>query len=109
MKKILSLLFLLFSISNAFGKNIDVTTAKTVGYNFLSQHGAKLISENDDLHLVYTHNGSDPTLYVFGGTNCYVVVSADDAVMPVLGYSLSIEFNSKNIPDGLKYMFDWYN
>ncbi|MCD8387346.1 MAG: C10 family peptidase [Bacteroidales bacterium] len=47
--------------------------------------------------------------YVFGnGDNGYVVLSADDAALPVLGFSDSGTFDPAQMPDAMRYWLDMY-
>lgn len=60
---------------------------------------------------VYTHNTTDgqPAIYVFNtGADGYVIASADDEAMTILGYSTEGSFDPENIPVGMKHMFDLY-
>ena len=50
-----------------------------------------------------------PALYVYeraGGG--YAVIAGDDAVTPVLGYSLSGSFPAGDMPENMRDLFDWY-
>lgn len=60
---------------------------------------------------VYTYNDADgqPALYVFNtNSQGYVIASANDDAMSILGYSTEGSFDPENIPDGMRYMFDLY-
>lgn len=48
--------------------------------------------------------------YVFNSVNKkgFVMLSADDAVLPVLAYSLEQSFSGENLPDAVVYMLDVY-
>ena len=71
----------------------------------------------EDFTLVYSLKGTDtksssqsPSVYVFdrsGGG--YVVVSGDDAAVPVLGWSSGGSFPKDNIPENMKAMLEWYD
>lgn len=52
----------------------------------------------------------DPLFYIFNLDKeaGFVILSADDRVMPVLGYSLSQDFTGDNLPDALVYMLEGY-
>lgn len=52
----------------------------------------------------------DPLFYIFNmdKEDGFVILSADDRVPPVLGYSLSQDFTGENLPDALVYMLDGY-
>lgn len=104
MKKIFILLALaqgLYCVGDA--KTVDETTAKNVGYSFLSQKGSRVSGVND-LQMVYeattnVNGATVPCFYVFNvnSNNGFVIVSGDDDVMPVLGYSVQNNFQGQNI------------
>lgn len=52
-----------------------------------------------------------PALYVFTypSTGGFLITAADDAATPLLGYSDSENFDSDNIPSGLRYMLNLYS
>ncbi len=58
----------------------------------------------------YSEDGS-PALYVFNlaGGNGYIMLSADDATAPLLGYSDKGGFNPDNVPAALKYWLEAYS
>ena len=54
-------------------------------------------------------NAAFTALYVFNDASSgYMIVSADDVAVPLLGYSDSGSFDSRNIPSGLRYWLDFY-
>ena len=64
------------------------------------------------MELKYTldDNASRAAVYVFGtlGSDGFLVVSADDAAAPLLGYSYSGSFDPSDIPPSLAYLLDEY-
>lgn len=61
--------------------------------------------------LVYTQQATaQPAAYIFArGTNAgYIVVSADDKAVPVLGYCDYGTFDVADMPDGMKYWLEYY-
>lgn len=54
---------------------------------------------------------NDQQFYVFNSEDGegFVIVSADDVVRPILGYSDSNFFDVNNVPDGVKFFLDNYN
>ena len=60
--------------------------------------------------LIYTSSGkSGATAYVFNyGNNGFVMLSADDLAVPVLGFSESGKFDPDDIPCGLRFWMDCY-
>lgn len=67
------------------------------------------ISEVKPLKIVNTKIG-EPALYVFGNNDAigYSVVSADDAVTPLLGYSDEGILDPENMPPALQYWLEQY-
>lgn len=68
-------------------------------------------AQSSNLQLAYTLNSTDststmPLLYVFTPTSQkgYVIVAADDAVEPIVGYSSNNHFNSTTMPPQLQSM-----
>ncbi len=119
MKKILLLTVILTMFSVAtFAKHIDENTAKKVGQTFLL-HSTKALKTSVNLNLVYKSNLSSSKAttktelttfyYVFNdGTNGFVIVSGDDNVTPILGYSDEGIFDPNNIPPSVQKWLDEY-
>lgn len=90
-----------------YAKPINENTAKTVGTNFL-QSKTSISASNAELSLVYSMNNQSqtPYFYVFNISNRgFIIVSGDDDVFPILGYSDEGVFISENIaPQVLKWL-----
>lgn len=114
MKKLLFLtLSGFFILHAAFCSTVDTTTAKFVATNFFlskasqsSMPNARSIAE-EGVELILAHKEYDDSLspantqpYYFiynnKGGKGFVIVSADDAVVPVLGYSFSGQYDPAN-------------
>lgn len=103
-KLILSLSFLVLSTLAIFAGGISVDYAKQVARNFYNQNKGKAAT----VALVYENLNSDnsngvapgvPLYYVFStGEKGFVIISADDLVKPVLGYSTDQPFSIQNAP-----------
>ncbi len=108
MKK-LSILLLLVAFSfGLFASPVTLESAKSVANNFYSHYSSKSNVAISDV-LTYQKNGLN-TFYVFVyETKGYVIVSADDAVTPILGYSTTDAFDKNNIPENAKIWFDSYS
>ena len=115
MKFFLSLLILIIGISNVFAKSIDTETAKIVARNFLN------IPENSNLESVFnTSNISyDQTsgttnqqvlFHVFNlpSDQGFIIISGDDNIFPVLGYSLSGKFDENSLPSNFRKWIEGY-
>ena len=67
--------------------------------------------ENNELDLVYTmHSESgEPCFYVFNVSDYgFIMVSATDAVRPILGYSENGIYEVNNVAPGLGFMMEDY-
>lgn len=123
--KRLSLLFFLCVLlchqAVSYAEEVDLGRATQVAESFFGS-GKTTKGASSDIVLKWTGNmvqtkaGSTPAFYVFeniaGG---FVVVSGDDCVQPVLGYSYEGKFSYENMPpnveawfsgleDGIRYM-----
>jgi len=104
----------MFAISLAsYGKSVDESTAQKVAYNFLKPKTN--LQGLSDLSLVYTSNsvlnGNNIIyFYIYNSTSTqgFVIVSGDDIVMPVLGYSTESAFKANKINTSLQYVLDNY-
>jgi len=111
-----SALFLsLCSGLTSYGKAVDVNTAKTIGSNYLISNGVQGVSGPSDLTVSYVAtakiaSGTVNDYYVFninGGTG-FVMVSADDNVIPVLAYSSESSFDIEKIAPTTKTWIEGY-
>ena len=112
MKKIIILLMVIVTFfSLAYGKKVDVNTAQTVARQFMANKAVpgKLVNIRN-LSLTYTSvpanankapsGGSVVYYYVFNinSSQGFVIVSGDDIVEPILGYSNQKSFDPDHIP-----------
>ncbi len=108
MKKLnLFLLLLAFSFG-LFAAPVSLESARIVATNFYKQNSVKSNYAVSDV-VTYQKEGVN-TFYIFiyeaGG---FVIVSADDAVIPVLGYSTTDPFDKNNIPVNAASWLNDYN
>ena len=122
MKRFISFLIVSFVFFNfTYGKQIDETTARTVGQNFLtSQVNSQRLKGSNDLALVqtvYSVNNNRPVtgnenvcFYVFNinSSQGFIIVSGDDNVKPVLAYSDEVGFNADQITPDVAYWLSGY-
>jgi hypothetical protein len=101
MKNVVSVLTaLLLSLSLLFGKQIDESTARTIGLNFLTGKTQSSALQNatglelaerisSKMHSVSASPSPIHYYYIFNvvPTAGFVIVAADDVVFPILGYS----------------------
>lgn len=118
MRSIFTFLFLfLFFSGFVFAKKVEVEEAKKAAQSFVN-HIDQIDKSNLSLELVYTASElpspfmvnketNTPYYYVFNFTNKngYVIMSADDAVIPVLAYSTEKAYRIENMsPEFAKWM-----
>ncbi|GEM_PF-3623716 len=105
-----SFLFLFF-FTCLFAKQIGTESARSVAISFLSEN-SNLRGSNLPLELVHTEMDSNSLrskssksyYYVFnvGSNGGFIIVSADDVNVPIVGYAYEGNYDPNNIPDGLK-------
>ena len=75
---------------------VDIRTAREVAVKFMNANSEVPLRGINDLQLVKTYNISrgDAAFYVFNTPNGFVIVSANDCVTPILGYSNEGQFDN---------------
>lgn len=100
-KLALTLVALFLMVLPAFSEHVSVQTGQKVAQSFLNSK----IEDNLEIHLIESAGKvSFHNFYIFGNEHCFVIISADDCVHPVLGYSTEGKFSTKSIPDEV---WDW--
>lgn len=88
----------LFLQTNSFSENVSIEKARFVAENFLSE---KMHSQDRNLQFgeeyIVTEKGVI-AYYVFNVNDGFIIISADDAVFPVLGYSFVNNYSGSNFP-----------
>ena len=111
MKKCLLSLFAILMVLPVWAKQIDPSDAKDVASKFVRKTTRlKSLAGDSDPLLVYTSStGSVNNFYVYNlAKGGFVIVSADDCVEQVLGYSENGSFNINTIPENMRFMLDEY-
>lgn len=112
MKQIFTTVALLLSATMAWAAPL---TPQQALQRAIGQEGpAKVrgVNATKTYHLVYEKKtAADASCYVFNAANGggYLVVSANDITMPVLGYSDSGTFDVNNIPENMRWWLDQYD
>lgn len=103
-------LFLTFICIDIFASPVDTTTAKLAATHFLAQHSdASRAAAPLQLSYQLDNAAQQACVYVFnraGGG--FVITSADDHVLPVLGFSVDGEFRTENMPENIAYWLQTY-
>ncbi|MCF7835183.1 C10 family peptidase [Candidatus Gracilibacteria bacterium] len=96
--KLLTLLLIFLSCNLAISAPVSENTAKSVALNFIKDIDSRV--STNSMTLVYTSAKSNQNLfYVFNYKNGFVIVAADDRVIPILGYSNEGAFTVPDITD----------
>lgn len=120
MKKYFALItILLVFLRVSYGKQIDEIEAKNAGLNFLHSYtSSSTLRSASGLTLIYKATSEADNLlesikpvtyfYVYNASNGFVIVSGDDNVAPILGYSDENNFDPDNIPPNVTKWLEGY-
>ncbi len=114
--KFLGVLCFLFLINILYGNAIDTNTAKTVVETFWKSTYLSNIQKNtNDFQLVYQAKATqkdynqETFYYVYNVSGQgFVIISGDDRVTPILGYSNENSFDPNQIPPALAEILKQY-
>lgn len=102
-KKAFLLLLAVLVTAVAVARPVDPVTARRVAVTYMQSQGMKNATSLVDV----TSETPFTEFYVFAAAEGgFILVSADDCVIPVLGYSVTSQFESKNIPE---HVAEWYD
>ena len=105
MKRIPLILALVLIVAmHSYAERVTSETAQKVATAFLNNNGAKSAQLTD-----LSNEAGFPNLYIFNAEPGFVVMSADDCVQPILGYSLKGKFVAENMPDNVSSWLQGYN
>jgi len=85
-------------------ERVTPETARKVASTFLNNNGAKANQLTD-----LSNEAGFKNLYIFNGNLGFVVMAADDCVRPILGYSLTDKFDTKDMPENLRWWLQGYS
>jgi hypothetical protein len=106
-----ALCVLFFSVSLLHAEPVDPEKATLVAKHFFqSTRSGQALAENVNLSLVYGNKDGYNQIYIFNvnGNSGFVIVAADDAVTPILGYSDKGGFNPDDIPTSMAKWLEGY-
>ena len=87
-----------------FAEHVTSETAQKVANSFLKGNGLKAKGLTN-----LSKAAGFANLYIFSTENGSVIVSADDRVKPILGYSLTSKFDVDNMPENLRWWLQGYS
>lgn len=109
MKKILTFLMMVIFGLSLYASPVSQEAARKVAVSYYKHYNAKTSDYSVSDVFVNQYNGLT-TFYVFSfQSGGYVMVSADNAVTPVLGYSDTESFDNDNIPENAAFWFENYS
>ena len=112
-RNILLALSLIMSLS-LFAKNITLDQAQKVASNFyyekFNQYQGALDFKNIGTpSVIIDKEGSLANYYVFHfNSGGFVIISAEDCLNPILGYSFDSKYETENQPDNVQFWFEHY-
>jgi len=98
------LALLLMAAIPMMAERVTPEVARKVTTTFLNNNGVKSSQLVDLSEAVGFQN-----LYIFNGNPGFVVMSADDCVKPILGYSLTGVFIAEDMPENVRGWLQGYN
>jgi len=110
MKKFTLIAILLALATTVFAKHVPMETAKSVAKTFWEQNVQKgNIFKAGNVFNDISGQTEFTNLYIFNTNGGFVIVSADDAAKPILGYSQQGSFDPNNIPVNARAWLKGYN
>ncbi|MCR4659676.1 MAG: C10 family peptidase [Bacteroidales bacterium] len=101
----ITLFFIQLAVVGVFARPVDVVTARRVADTYMEAMGMKNTASLNDV----TVQTPFTEFYVFASSEGgFVLVSADDCVVPVLGYSVGGRFAVEKIPANVRSILDGY-
>ena len=104
MKRLTIIAALLLMTMPMIAERVTPETARKVATTFLNNNGAKIAQLTD-----LSKSAGFPNLYIFTSEQGFVIMSADDCVKPILGYSLTDKFTVGDMPESLRWWLQGYD
>ena len=111
MKKILTVVLAAVAGGSVYAVPVAESTARLAGKNFMAKYIQAKDAEPVLIKSYQDHSGSNAAFYVYSVNEGqgFVIVSGDDAVRPILGYSSGNTFSVNNISPEVTYWLEYYN
>lgn len=104
-------IFLFGTLSHLFAGNVNLKLAAEVARNFYYAHNGITLNNNEiSIENIITNDG-DTTYYIFNYSNQkgFIILSADNATSPVIGYSFEGMYDKNDVPIQLEWLLDEYS
>lgn len=105
---LIGIIILLLVQINSFAEGVSNKRARIVAKNFFAE---KMPSSFESLQFGDEFDiTKDRTslCYVFNIENGFIIISADDAIFPILAYSFDSNYTGENLPPGFKFWITHY-
>ena len=106
-KTFLLLASALLAVVSLHAGPVDVDRAQALGVKFMNANTGVKTAQASLSYTAYADNGQAAFYVIAVQPRGFVIVSADDRAMPILGYSTESNFTSQ-LPDGLMTFFENY-
>lgn len=108
MKRTLIIILAVLLVSAVQAKKVELPMAKKVGIAYYYEHAGQFVSlelKNIETTDIFTESaGNTPVYYIINiNPKGFVIVSADDIVTPVIGYSYESNLDPEYMPENVKY------
>ncbi|MBO7074763.1 MAG: leucine-rich repeat protein [Bacteroidales bacterium] len=100
----LVIMLVVIGINRSIAERVTPEVARNVAATFFNNNGVKSSTVTDISKAAGFSN-----LYIFNADNGFVILSADDRVKPILGYSLTGKFVTANMPENLRGWLQGYD
>ena len=101
--------FLLFISITSFARNVELKTAQKVALNVFSKNSGLSKSSLQIKETIPVEINGEIVYNIFNfNPNGFIIISSDDATVPVLGYGLDSNFSLDDAPPGLSFLLEGY-
>jgi len=112
MKKLISFTVVFILTINLYSEKVGIEIAKTIAKNHYvlqcEQINGVTSKTPSILETFVLEKENDSVVYIFNFENGFTLVSADDAVIPILGFSLDGKYNEENRPPAFIDLIEYY-
>lgn len=110
LKNLISNIFCLLVISSSIAAPIDSSEAKQLAISFIEN---QLGSSADNVNLLQTHfqntrNQRQSAFFICNFDHGFVIISGNNATIPILAYSTENSFDGTDMPEGLQVLLQSY-
>ena len=98
-----------FSSINLSARNVELKMAEKVSINVFSKNSGLSKSSLQIKETIPVELNGELVYYIFNfNPNGFIIISSDDATVPVLGYGIDTNFSFEDAPPGLFFLLEGY-